>query len=735
MVIHMERSRRAKSSAGARYHSSAWRDSAALAALIAAGIVPGVAVAQTSSSPVVLQEVVVTGDGTDSGDGAFPGYVARRASSATKTNTPLIETPQAVTVVGRQQMDDQHVVTLTDALRYVPGVSTASFGADSRNDWFRIRGYSAQETGIYLDGMQLYASPNAFATWKLEPWGLERIDILRGPSAVLYGGGNPGGLVNAVSKKPPMTFQGKLETGINEFGNGYGAVDVGGPVQGTDNLYYRLNMLGRLGGTQVDDVDNDRFFIAPSLTWKPTDATDITISGSYQHDKTEIQNFLPYYGTVKSASFGRIPTDLNTSNPGYGTFMRNQAMVGVNIEHRFNDAWTFRQAARYAYLDVKQLGLYGGGWVTPGGPILNRGNFLTRPTANTFTSDTQLEWKGQTGFLDHKVIVGADYKYYRLQDESIYVAGPTLDVTNPVYTPVAPPTGPYEKANTRMNQIGLYLQDQIKYERFTLVLGGRYDFVDINRKDLIGATSGSKDKGRASGKAGLIYNFDNGIAPFISYSTTFNPLIGYNGTTNEMLLPETGQSIEGGVKFQPPGTNMNYSLTVFNTTRQNVAATLYDFPNPNITTQTGEVRSRGVELEMQAEIYRGLTVIGAYTFADVENTKSIIPAQVGNIPVGVSRSYGSLGANYKFLDGSLQGLALDAGVRINGPSYADDANTLKVPTYAVADLGISYEWKNWKASLFVTNIFDKKYVASCASDVACYYGDRRTASASLSYKW
>lgn len=707
----------------------------AVIALLAAG---GSALAQQAQGTEVLDPITVYGRG-ETATGPVPGYVAKRSATASKTDTPLIETPQAVTVVGREQMEDQGVTTLMQAARFAPGISTDSFGADSRNDWFRLRGFSAQETGVYLDGMQLYAAPAGFATWKLEPWGLERVEVLRGPAAILYGGGNPGGLVNAVSKAPPFRPQGQITASVDEFGNTWGAFDFGGPIG--NEWAYRVIALGRLGGTQVDDVDNNRIFVAPSVTWRPSDATTVTLRASYQRDESDIQNFLPYVGTVRQATFGRIPTDLNTNNPGYGKFEREQAMIGYSLEHRFSDAWAVRQNLRYSYLKVDQLGLYGVGWTNglldpPNPPTLARGNFWTMPTANMFTVDTQAEWKVDTGILRHKVLFGVDYKYYRLDDESRYVAGTPLDVSNPVYLPVAPPTAGtrYEYSSTTVNQLGLYLQDQIKIDRLTLALGGRYDFLSVERRDKVFASSGKLEDGQFSGRAGAIYNFDMGLAPYVSFSTTFNPLVGYDHTQGKMLEPETGESWEAGVKYQPPGTAISLGVAYFDTTRRNVA-------NPNsdgfvgYVTQLGEVKSNGLELEAQAELLPGLNLVAAYTYSNLEISKAVDTTAIGKVPVGAPEQFGSLWLDYTFQSGPLQGFGAGAGVRYKGKTYADPANTLAVPESTVADVALHYERDNWKVVAKVDNVFDKAYVSSCASTVACYFGDRRKASLTASYKW
>ena len=299
--------------------------------------------------------------------GAIQGYVAGRSMAGTKTNTPIMETPQAISVIGREQIRDQKPGKFDEILRYTPGVIAGTFGADTRNDWFLIRGFKSDDIGLFLDGLQLFYT--SYASWKLQPFNLERVEVLRGPSAVLYGGSSPSGIVNAISKMPPAEPVRYLETGVNNFGNGYLAFDFGGPAAiPTENgkLYYRLVGQVQGGGTQVDFTGDNNFFIAPSLTWKPDADTTFTVLGSASKNETRGLNFLPYVGTVVAAPFGRIPTSLFASDPSVDTFKREQEMLGYQFERNLSDDGTFRQNARFAHVDVTLSTLFGLGYINNG---------------------------------------------------------------------------------------------------------------------------------------------------------------------------------------------------------------------------------------------------------------------------------------------------------------------------------------------------------------------------------
>ncbi|MGY3604861.1 MULTISPECIES: TonB-dependent siderophore receptor [unclassified Bradyrhizobium] len=666
--------------------------------------------------------------------GPIDGYVAGRSMAGTKTNTPIMETPQAISVIGSEQIRDQKPGKLDEILRYAPGVVAGTFGADVRNDWFLIRGFKSDDIGLFLDGLQLFYT--SYASWKLQPFNLERVEVLRGPSAVLYGGSSPSGIVNAISKMPPAEPMRYLETGVNNFGNAYVAFDFGGPVQTQANngqLFYRVVGQVQNGGTQVDFTPNNNYFIAPSVTWKPDADTSFTVLASASYNQTRSQNFLPYVGTVVDAPFGRIPTSLFASDPSMDTFKREQEMLGYQFERNLSDSVTFRQNARFAHVDVTLATLYGLGYATtPAAANLARGNFVTRGIANQADLDSQLEYRFATGPLRHTMLFGLDLKHYSLADWQGFGSATPLNLLNPVYTPTAAFNGaPYQDATLTQKQLGAYIQDQVKLDRFTLVLSGRNDWVSTNNDNRIGPDQ-NRDDSRFSGRVGLIYNFDSGVAPYVAYATSYNPIVGRNAA-NQLLLPETGEQTEIGLKVQPLGFNGHFGVALFDLKRQNALTT--DPNNTLLQTQNGEVTSRGVEAEIVANVMPGLKVTGSFTTYNLFISKDLNPALIGKAPTNTPQQVASTWADYTFQDGPLRGFGFGGGLRYVGESFADTANTLTVPAVFLGDATVHYEWQNWRAALNVVNISDKIYVASCSSSTACFYGDRRRITASLSYKW
>lgn len=695
-------------------------------------VLTGLAAAQEA---VTLQQVVVEGEGTGEGvaEGTgFSGYAPRSQASATKGDAPLSRTPQAVSAVGATQIADQAARTVTEATRYSPGIRSETFGNDVRNDWFLIRGFTSQVSSYFLDGLQLQSS-DSFATWKVNPYTLERIDVLRGPSGALYGASNPGGLINMVSKRPDFRNGGEVGVGINEHGNLWSGVDVQG-VNEDKTWAYRIVGTGNYGDTEVDFIENDQFAIAPSLTWAPTEATKLNIYANVSRLETRGQNFLPYEGTEIEAPFGYIPRALFTSEPSIDKFERSQALVGYEFEHAFNDRLTVRQNLRYGHLDVDFRNVYGQGWASPPtatSALLARGNFLTRPELDLFNVDNQVEFKADTGPLAHTFLFGLDYKHFDLDDEAGFVAGPSFDVLNPVYAGAPDFDSRYNNSRTKQNQIGLYAQDRIDIDRLTLVFSGRYDDVSTKTDDRLFGNDVDTSTDELSGRAGIIYNFDNGISPWASVSRSFLPVIGTDSATNSPFVPETGTQYEAGVRYQPEAWNGGLiGASVFDLTRQNVVTS----DGVLFNRQIGEVHSRGFELEAVGQITPNLKLIGAYTWYDIEIEEGN-PFEVGNRPVATPDNFGSLWVDYTFLSGTLEGVSLGGGVRYVGDSYADGANTLKVSDSVVADAAIRYERNNFEAALNVSNIFDERFVDSCNSASSCFYGEGREANLTLKFKW
>jgi iron complex outermembrane recepter protein len=694
--------------------------------------------AETQSGGTIALETVTVEGGRERADGPVNGIVARQSATGTKTDTPLIETPQSISVVTGDQITEQAAQTPSEALRYVPGVQVERFGGDPRYDWIKIRGFDAVE---YLDGLQL---PRAtYATPRYETYGIERIEVLKGPASVLYGQNPPGGLVNFVSKKPLDESSREVRFQVGNYGRLQAAFDLTGPVTEDKTLLYRLVGLGRISDTVVDFVDDDRAFIAPSLTWRPSESTSLTLLGYYIKDDSKSLQFLPSQGILLPNPYGKISRETFLGEPGYDNFSRRQFGIGYQFEHKFDNDVTIRQNLRYSGTDVALPVIRGFGFVSQNGvPVdyrtVNRRVVRFDDNVTGFTVDNQLQWDVATGPLSHTFLFGLDYRRFNVDYQARNGVGPTLDIFAPVYgQPFAAP--PLTVSNTQeLSQVGLYAQDQIKFDRFVLMLSGRNDWADTSTLNRLVARRSTQDDSEFTGRVGLLYNFDNGIAPYVSYATSFQPTIGtsFAGTPFE---PTTGEQIEAGIKYQPLDTNALFTVSAYNLTQQN--ALIPDTLNPGFQVQQGEVRVRGLEFESKVGLADGLDLIASYAFTDSEITRGA-PVVVGNeIPV-TPRNQAAAWLNYAFQGGPLEGLSIGAGVRFFGNHFGDQANTLRIPSYTLVDAAIRYDFGKLnpklagaELALNVSNLFDNEYVSTCGDLNTCYWGNPRTVLATLSYRW
>jgi iron complex outermembrane receptor protein len=663
------------------------------------------------------------------------GLVAHQATTGTKTATPLIETPQAISVITREQMDMRQVQGVSEALRYTAGVRPDAYGENARYDWFYLRGFTAHTNGVFLDGLRFDVGA---LTGKPEPWGLERVEVLRGPSSVLFGQNAPGGIVNLVSRRPTDTPQGEVRLSAGSHDRLQGAFTTSGPISRDGTWSYSLTGLLRDSDTQVDVTQDDRAFIAPALTWRPSADTKLTLLSYYQYDETLGSEFLPYVGTVVPSAFGRVPRSRFTGEPSFDTFVRRQYGIGYEFEHRLADAWTVRQNLRYGHVDGDWRQTYGLG-LRPDGRTLNRYSYESRRESSAFQVDTQLEHRFATGALRHTLLAGLDYSRASFENVQNGALGTGLDLYAPVYGGVVRTLAPLSNDLQTRSQLGLYIQDQIRYGNWALTVGARNDWATTETESRLRGTTTTAEDSAFTGRIGLVYLAPGGIAPYVSYSTSFLPQLG-TAAGGVPFRPTEGEQFEAGVKFQPPGSNSFAQVAAFQLTQRNSLTT--DPTNRLFQVQTGEVEVRGIELEAVAAITPELRVIAAYTYLDAEITKAN-DGTAGNRPNGIPAHTASLYGDYSFAEGTtLHGLGLGLGVRYIGNTPVGNANVALVPSVTLLDASLRFDFERLSPSmrgmrfnLTGSNLTDEAYVAACDSPSACFYGTGRTILGTLSYAW
>jgi iron complex outermembrane recepter protein len=671
--------------------------------------------------------------------GPVNGIVATRSATGTKTDTPIMETPNSVSVITAQRIEQQGATSVSEALGYTAGVRGNVFGVDVRFDWLQIRGFDAYLPGFFIDGM-LARNNNTWAVWKVEPYGAERIEVLRGPASVLYGQVNVGGIVNVVSKRPLDEQLNEVGIRIGNHKRVEGVFDFSGPMTKDGTLLYRLTGVGLTTDTQVDFAEQKRLFIAPAFSWRPNTDTTVTFLAQYlrERDVVDLQ-FLPAEGTLfpNRTTGARIPRSFSAAEPGYDKFHLDQWSLTYLLEHRVNDVWQIRQSARYRQMSVDYKSVYGTGLdlvLDPTGRTLTRGIFTTDETLQAFTTDNQAQADFATGIVTHKVLAGLDYQNNVFGQRAGIGAGPTIDPYNPVYGASITDPPLYADATTRLSQTGLYLQEQAKIaERWIVILGGRYDWAN-NRtlNHLAGGTISQKKDEAFTWKAGLLYNAPIGVSPYITYSESFFPSGTINPVTAAPFDPETGQQYEAGIKFQPLGPKSLFTIAAFDITRQNYVT--FE-PGTFIPRATGEINSRGLEFEGVAELAEGIRLIAAYTWLPTfKITSSANPDEVGKRMPTVPEHMASLWLHYRFGYGPLIGFGFGGGVRYIGETFGNMANSadMIVPSYTLFDAVIDYEKDGWRLALNVRNVADE---TTLTCDSTCYYGPGRTFLASARKRW
>ena len=691
---------------------------------------------------LALPETSVIGvENFESAWGPVEGYTATRTAAGTKTDTALVEAPRSISVATRQQMDDRSVHSLDDAVRYMPGITASSYGSDTRADWLRVRGFEPTQ---FLDGLPL--PKGVYANPKQETWNLDRLALLRGPASSVYGQTPPGGLLDMVSRRPSAEASSAVQLQYGSDNHRQINFASTGKIDDAGQFLYGLSGVVRDSGTQVDHIDNKRYNIAPSLTWNIDDDTRFTLLSQFTRDDTGITSqFLPIQGTKIKSPLGDISHHKNLGDPDWEYYDRTYYALGYAFEHRLNDVWQFKQNLRYTKSDLSFQALTVGAYEF--NPVDAEGNVGRTSTSvdediSQFAVDNNLQADFSTGDVRHTLLLGLDHQRNNSNFLSIYGDGLKTNVNNPIYgQPIVRPdrSAAYLDYNQKINQTGLYVQDQMALDQWRLTLGGREDWVHTaTRFNKTDATNTDREK-HFSGNAAISYVFDSGFVPYLSYAESFQTTAGADASATGSLKPTEGKQWELGVKFQPPGSKTLLTAAVYDLTQKNVAVTT-TVGNTPITSQTGEVKVKGLELEATSDLTENLKVIAAYTLAKSEVQKGDFK---GNRLQLMPNQQASLWTDYTWHSGVLDGFGIGFGARYTGNTYGDQANTWlgKADAYTVFDASAHYDLgrldetlKGASLALNATNLFDKEYLSTCDS-YNCYYGDQRSVVASATYKW
>jgi len=670
-------------------------------------------------------------DGSSTPAGAVNGYVANEGIVGTKTSTPLQEVPQSISTVTRQQIEDRKPLSLGDSLAYVPGVRINQSGFDPRFDSFYIRGFDATNTGLYRDGLRQLNS--GFGQFKTEMYGLDSITVLRGPSGALYGSSNAGGIIDMYTKRPTETPFNEVEYVMGNHDRFQGNFDFSGPAGFNDNVLYRFTGVVRDSDTQYPGIPDDRVYLAPAFTFKIDPDTKLTVFGEYMDLK--IGSNTAWFMDRSDPDHPRR-TNIWSGDPGFEFYDQTQERVGYEFERHVTNGITVRQKARYehlseesAYVDIDDT-KYTPQPLAPREFSRSAGSVAS--SFHALNMDNQVEARFSTGAVQHIALAGVDIGYITFKEGyGGDTAPPLIDLDYGHDFPVPPITSVTKQEQL---QVGAYLQDQIKLDRWVLTLGGRHDWVDTE-------TDGEDSNDQAwSGRAGLTYLFDNGLAPYVAWGTSFIPNAGIDANTKKVFDSTTAESTEVGFKYLVPGYNASLNAALFDIEQD--GGVFYD-PAFDGSVQRGKLRSRGFEIEGITTLSNGLSLQASYTYVDMEIVEGLDEDggdAAGNTLTSTPRHLFSIWGDYTFSDGALRGFGFGSGVRYTGTSFGNDRNTFKNGARGIVDAEVHYDLAGLDAQLAgarlqlnVSNVFDK-LIDTCSNDY-CYEDQGRTILGSLRYRW
>ena len=661
-------------------------------------------------------------------------------NTATKTALAPMDTPQAISNVDRETLDLRGVKSVAEALRYVPAVNTElRGGAVSRLDLFNIRGFINYQN--FYDGL-----PLMFNGWNLQPQidsiALEQVEVFKGPTSVLYGNIPPGGMVNLIAKSPQQEQSTDVTVTAGNFDRKELSIDSTGQIADT-NLSYRVVAMARKKDGQADTSEEERYVFAPSLDWQVSDKTLVNFNMYYQNDPSAgIYTSLPGAGSVLANPNGQLDSSTFTGDENWNTYEREVLMLGYKINHEFNADWRFLMNARFMDADAYQENTYGTG-LENDMRTLGRRAYLTDETSQSFVIDNQISGRFNTASVEHNVLLGFDYQ--QLDSRIIYkdASAPSIDIFNPNHQQIDGSTLNYTYTtdfDLESRQVGIYVQDQLVLSNWVVIAGGRYDQYEQTSTDhATGAdTDAAIDQDNFAFRLGGLYNFDNGLAPYVSYAQSFEPVVGANRHGNA-FVPSTGEQWEAGLKYESADMSKTFVVSLFNITKKN-DLTRDPTGTPYDKVQTGETQSKGVEFEANVMLTDNIDLATSYTYMDMKVTEDNTGLE-GKTPIWVPKHAANAWLNYYIYNGMPAGTTIGTGIRYVGETQIDAMNSDQVPDYTLVDMSVAYDLSYLSDSLdgssisvVASNLFGTEYY-SCYDTNNCWFGAERSITANVKFNF
>lgn len=680
------------------------------------------------------------------GDQFRQTYQVPNSSVGTRTDTPLIDVPQAIQVIPQEVIKDQGTRSLGEVLKNTSSASSGRTSSQAPALTPVIRGFESRNllrNGLRDDSLRFQS----------EIANVERVEVLKGPASVLFGQGDLGGVVNLVTKQPLNTPYYSIGYQVGQFGLHRPTIDFSGPLD-KDGVAYRLNAAYQTAESFKDFENSESFFIAPVVRLIGNENTNLTASIEYlKYRSFETAPDLPASGTVISNPNGRVSRETNLGEPSLSESESLVTRLGYQLDHRLNDNWTIKSEFSTAFLDVPES--------TAVLPIansstsngLNRdGRTLRRflvenPSSTTsLTFNNSLLGKFKTGSIEHSLLFGVEVAREETEDRLDFRQLRDIDIFNPVYRPesVSSFAIPFGNTNTKKNSLGIYAQDQISLSKnIILLLGGRLDFVNQDYEDLLSAEeSFERNDTVFSPRVGIVYKPSENLSLYASYSRSFTPVVGRTRvldtntgitTVGEPFEPERGTQYEVGLKANLLGDRLTTTLAFYNLERTNVAAQGLSEPLSQI--QIGKQRSQGIELDVAGEILPGWNLTASYAYTDSKIVEDSRPEfqdkQLQNVP----RHAFGLWSTYELQSGSLKGLGFGLGVFTQGERQGDLRNTFTLPSYLRTDASIFYRRDKFRAAINIQNLFDENYYEGARDIVRVVPGAPFTLTGSISFEF
>lgn len=674
---------------------------------------------------IELQATSITGTADyETAQGPVQGYHATRSASATRTDTSIHETPQSISVVSKDVVEDIGATRLQDALDYAGGVGRANnFGGQGLTT-FTVRGFTTGE--FYRNGFPINRGypnmPDANT--------IERLEVLRGPATMLYGRGDPGGTFNVVSKQPLAEPTVTLGSQLDDQGMQRATLDASGPLDEQGRLAYRLNVVGEGGETFRDHVETERYGVTPVITWQATDDTKVIFEGDFMRNNHPLDRGLTRFTNQKSTA----SRDTFWGDKDVGKLHNDNNMAQLRFEHLLNDNWTL--GGGFQWLDgTLQGNAIEANSLAADGHTLNR-NFNYRKLEWT-DKDAQLNLTGHfsTGAFDHTLLTGVefeDYDYKSIIQRSS--AAYTSDIFNPVYgkpRPALTSTPTHDKEN--LKTYSAFIQDQVALtERLKVLAGARFERFEHEYETYVaGGKNWKASDNSVTPRVGAIYDLTDTLAIYADAARSFKPNTGAS-SGGVGFEPEKGKSYEMGIKWEGLDRQLSVDAAIYQIDKKNVLTT--DPLDPNSKVAAGQVRSRGFDLNVAGNLTPEWRVIGGYAYVDAEVTKDNT-IRVGSRLANIPRNSFSLLNVYEFQDGSLKGLGLGAGAKYVDERVGQTSNTpFSMDAYAVVDL-LSYYKVNDKVrlNLDVKNLFNRDFEEGAFGNFYAYPGEPRTVQVGIAY--